>query len=215
MPRPSAIPPAAITGSFTASTICWASSAISVGELPSSRASTSSRVRRAVSSGDVELAQRLLGRPFDLDGRVVHGDHRGKELGFPTANVDLPYELAHPARGVYAGRARVGDVWYAAAGTRRLAAAEAVETGLTFQSFDVEVHLAGCEPKLTEGARQLREGCGNLGRLELLACSSADPRIHSRLASSLATMQSAFPTRPTPPPRQKPWTAAMTGTAHS
>jgi riboflavin kinase/FMN adenylyltransferase len=76
---------------------------------------TSSRVRRAVSSGDVELAQQLLGRPFDLDGRVVHGDHRGKELGFPTANVDLAYELAHPAQGVYAGRARVGDVWYAAA----------------------------------------------------------------------------------------------------
>jgi riboflavin kinase/FMN adenylyltransferase len=76
---------------------------------------TSSRVRRAVSSGDVELAQRLLGRPFDLDGTVVHGDHRGKELGFPTANVDLPFELAHPAQGVYAGRARVGEVWYAAA----------------------------------------------------------------------------------------------------
>ncbi|MGH2807170.1 MAG: bifunctional riboflavin kinase/FAD synthetase [Actinomycetota bacterium] len=76
---------------------------------------TSSRVRRTVASGDVELAHRLLGRPFDLDGRVVHGDHRGKELGFPTANVDLPFELAHPAQGVYAGRARVRDVWYVAA----------------------------------------------------------------------------------------------------
>lgn len=76
---------------------------------------SSSRVRAAVTSGDVELAGRLLARPFDLDGFVVHGDDRGKDLGFPTANVDLAPELAHPARGVYAGRARVRDTWYAAA----------------------------------------------------------------------------------------------------
>ena len=76
---------------------------------------SSSRVRAAVTSGDVELAGRLLARPFDLDGVVVHGDDRGKDLGFPTANVDLDPKLAHPARGVYAGRARVGDTWYVAA----------------------------------------------------------------------------------------------------
>ena len=76
---------------------------------------SSSRVRAAVTSGDVELAGRLLARPFDLDGMVVHGDDRGKDLGFPTANVDLAPELAHPARGVYAGRARVRDTWYVAA----------------------------------------------------------------------------------------------------
>lgn len=69
---------------------------------------SSSRVRAAVEAGEVELAERLLARPFDLDGIVVHGDDRGKDLGFPTANVDLAPELAHPARGVYAGRARVG-----------------------------------------------------------------------------------------------------------
>ena len=76
---------------------------------------SSSRVRAAVEAGEVELAERLLARPFDLDGIVVHGDDRGKDLGFPTANVDLAPELAHPARGVYAGRARVRETWYAAA----------------------------------------------------------------------------------------------------
>ncbi|MFN2593743.1 MAG: riboflavin kinase, partial [Actinomycetota bacterium] len=50
---------------------------------------SSSRTRRVVSSGDMELAARLLGRPFDLEGVVVHGDDRGAELGFPTANLSL------------------------------------------------------------------------------------------------------------------------------
>ncbi|HEV3473230.1 MAG TPA: bifunctional riboflavin kinase/FAD synthetase [Actinomycetota bacterium] len=76
---------------------------------------SSSRIREAVAHGDVDLAERLLGRPFDLDGEVIHGDDRGTELGFPTANIDLDPQLAHPARGVYAGRARVGETWFAAA----------------------------------------------------------------------------------------------------
>lgn len=76
---------------------------------------SSSRIREAVAHGDVDLAERLLGRPFDLDGEVRHGDDRGTELGFPTANIDLDPHLAHPARAVYAGRARVGESWFAAA----------------------------------------------------------------------------------------------------
>ena len=76
---------------------------------------SSSRIREAVAHGDVDLAAALLGRPFDLDGEVVHGDDRGTDLGFPTANIELDPRLAHPARGVYAGRARVDDSWFAAA----------------------------------------------------------------------------------------------------
>ncbi|MDQ3963023.1 MAG: bifunctional riboflavin kinase/FAD synthetase [Actinomycetota bacterium] len=76
---------------------------------------SSSRIREAVAHGDVDLAEKLLGRPFDLDGEVIHGDDRGTELGFPTANIDLDVHLAHPARGVYAGRARVGESWFTAA----------------------------------------------------------------------------------------------------
>lgn len=69
---------------------------------------SSSRIRRLLGAGDLDGAATLLGRRFDLDGMVIHGDDRGKSLGFPTANVALPPGLAHPPRGVYAGRARVG-----------------------------------------------------------------------------------------------------------
>lgn len=76
---------------------------------------SSTRVRRAVAEGDMALARDLLGRPFDIDGVVEHGDHRGKELGVPTANVTPDPLLVGPPRGVYAGRARVDGLWYAAA----------------------------------------------------------------------------------------------------
>jgi riboflavin kinase/FMN adenylyltransferase len=76
---------------------------------------SSSRVRETVARGDMETARLLLGRNFDLEGPVLRGDRRGTELGFPTANIDLDPKMAHPPRGVYAGRARARDIWYAAA----------------------------------------------------------------------------------------------------
>ena len=76
---------------------------------------SSSRIRKAVSDGDMQLALSLLGRPFDLDGSVIHGDARGMGLGFPTANVAPDPVLVHPGRGVYAGRALVDTAWYTAA----------------------------------------------------------------------------------------------------
>ncbi|HET9128051.1 MAG TPA: bifunctional riboflavin kinase/FAD synthetase [Propionibacteriaceae bacterium] len=63
----------------------------------------SSLIRKAVREGDVVLARRQLGRPFRLSGVVVMGDQRGRELGFPTANLDLSDDLEVPADGVYAG----------------------------------------------------------------------------------------------------------------
>ena len=62
---------------------------------------SSSKVREYILEGRVGAAQRLLGRPFDLDGTVVTGQGRGRGLGFPTANVDTQNEL-RPAAGVYA-----------------------------------------------------------------------------------------------------------------
>jgi riboflavin kinase/FMN adenylyltransferase len=76
---------------------------------------SSSRTRGVVAAGDMTLAARLLGRPFDLDGVVIHGDDRGASLGFPTANLALDPTLIAPLRGVYAGRARVSSNWYGAA----------------------------------------------------------------------------------------------------
>jgi riboflavin kinase/FMN adenylyltransferase len=76
---------------------------------------SSSRIRRLVAAGEVEEARELLGRPFDIDAEVVHGDDRGKSLGFPTANLSTFARYLQPAQGVYACRARVGDEWCKAA----------------------------------------------------------------------------------------------------
>lgn len=65
---------------------------------------SSTRVRQALSSGDVGLATELLGRPFSVSGIVVHGNHRGRTLGFPTANLDIPSRQAIPAEGIYAAK---------------------------------------------------------------------------------------------------------------
>jgi riboflavin kinase / FMN adenylyltransferase len=85
---------------------------------------SSSRVRAAIGDGDMELARVLLGRPYDVDGIVVRGAARGKELGFPTANLEVESSLARPPLGVYAGLAHVGE--------RRRAAAISVGVNPTF-----------------------------------------------------------------------------------
>ena len=64
---------------------------------------SSSRVRALVSVGDVAGATEILGRPHRVAGEVVHGDHRGRELGYPTANLAQTSAGLTPADGVYAG----------------------------------------------------------------------------------------------------------------
>jgi riboflavin kinase/FMN adenylyltransferase len=66
---------------------------------------SSSAIRTLLRVGDVERAAQLLGRPPELEGRVVLGDQRGGTLGYPTANLDVPPELLVPAYGIYAGAA--------------------------------------------------------------------------------------------------------------
>ncbi|HEV7133402.1 MAG TPA: riboflavin biosynthesis protein RibF [Gaiellaceae bacterium] len=66
---------------------------------------SSSHVRRLLGIGDVVHAAALLGRPAEVEGIVVHGDHRGAGLGFPTANIALPAGLLVPPLGIYAGEA--------------------------------------------------------------------------------------------------------------
>jgi riboflavin kinase / FMN adenylyltransferase len=69
---------------------------------------SSTEIRALVAAGDVAGAAAALGRSHRVSGPVVHGDHRGRELGYPTANVDVPDTIAVPGDGVYAGRFRVG-----------------------------------------------------------------------------------------------------------
>jgi riboflavin kinase/FMN adenylyltransferase len=65
---------------------------------------SSSRVRALVVAGDVAAAAEILGRPHQVSGEVVHGDHRGRELGYPTANLSQQCVGLIPADGVYVGR---------------------------------------------------------------------------------------------------------------
>jgi riboflavin kinase/FMN adenylyltransferase len=68
---------------------------------------SSSHIRGLVAAGEVERAGRLLGAPFELRGEVVPGDRRGRELGFPTANLVPDERLVCPGHGIYACLARV------------------------------------------------------------------------------------------------------------
>jgi riboflavin kinase/FMN adenylyltransferase len=64
---------------------------------------SSTAIRRALAGGQVELAAQMLGHAFEARGPVVKGDQRGRQLGFPTANVEVSNQLCVPADGVYAG----------------------------------------------------------------------------------------------------------------
>ncbi|HEX3469159.1 MAG TPA: riboflavin biosynthesis protein RibF [Candidatus Elarobacter sp.] len=67
---------------------------------------SSTRIRAAIAGGDFELADRLLGAPFTIRGRVAFGAGRGHDLGYPTANVDVPSAKLLPPDGVYRATGR-------------------------------------------------------------------------------------------------------------
>lgn len=72
---------------------------------------SSSLIRRLLAEGDVCRAAMCLGRRYALTGSVIHGDHRGRQIGFPTANLAVSDQLV-PGEGVYTGRAIVGSQPY-------------------------------------------------------------------------------------------------------
>ena len=72
---------------------------------------SSTAIRNALSDNDFDLAQQMLGRPFTIAGKVLHGDKRGRTIGFPTANVLLKRCKA-PVNGVFAVTVTVGDKHY-------------------------------------------------------------------------------------------------------
>lgn len=105
---------------------------------------SSTAVRRALSDGDLPRANTVLGRPFTLRGVVVHGDARGSELGYPTANLALAPSQQSPARGIYAGALRTPERrWWPAA----------ISIGTRPQFYDdgallVEAHVVGYQGQL-------------------------------------------------------------------
>lgn len=106
---------------------------------------SSTRIRQAVAAGRLEAAAQMLGRPYALAGRVVRGDGLGRQLGFPTANLDTT-GLVLPPRGVYAARCEVDHRPYRAVlniGTRPTITPRA-------ERLRVEVHLLDFSGELYE-----------------------------------------------------------------
>jgi riboflavin kinase/FMN adenylyltransferase len=90
---------------------------VSIVKLQEERGSTisSTRIRSLIIDGEIERANELLTRRFYLKGPVVHGEKRGREIGYPTANLGLSPLATIPADGVYAGWLSVGESRWAAA----------------------------------------------------------------------------------------------------
>jgi riboflavin kinase/FMN adenylyltransferase len=96
---------------------------------------SSTRVREALGRGDLEQARHLLGRPYRMQGRVGHGNKRGRAIGFPTANIDL-HRRVSPLRGVYAVRVHgLGE------GPRPGVANIGTRPTVNGQGYRLEVHL--------------------------------------------------------------------------
>lgn len=120
---------------------------------------SSSRIRDAVLTGDVRAAASMLGRPYSVRGEVVRGDARGRELGYPTANLGGVVEGLIPAHGVYAGAVVIDGV--------RRAAAISVGVNLTFEpegeprveayvlDFDGDLYGTAIEVQFTERLRPM------------------------------------------------------------
>jgi riboflavin kinase/FMN adenylyltransferase len=100
---------------------------------------SSTRVRELLEEGDVAGAAEILGRAHSVTGTVISGERRGRELGFPTANLACPPDVAVPADGVYAG-------WLTAADGMAMPAAISIGTNPTFAeqlSRRVEAYVIG------------------------------------------------------------------------
>jgi riboflavin kinase / FMN adenylyltransferase len=114
---------------------------------------SSTAIRHALVAGDLDAARAMLGRDHEVRGIVAHGDKRGRELGFPTANVSVPGEILLPREGIYAGRyvRPDGSVWPAALnlGRRPMFYAEANVSLL-------EAHLLDFDGELYEEPARVR-----------------------------------------------------------
>ncbi len=98
---------------------------------------SSTKVRKALEDGEVDLASNYLGYPFFIHGVVVHGQKNGRELGYPTANLEIqnPYKLI-PANGIYAVKVEVGGKLFR--GMLNIGTRPTMELG---GDISVEVHI--------------------------------------------------------------------------
>lgn len=107
----------------------------------------SSLVREALKKGEVAWAKRLMGHSFELTGQVIRGDQRGRDIGFPTANLEVsdPYKIV-PGNGVYAVNVKRGNEWYRGMmniGTRPTVEKEELDRSIEVHIFDLDQDLYG------------------------------------------------------------------------
>jgi riboflavin kinase/FMN adenylyltransferase len=147
---------------------------------------SSTRVRRLISEGKVDEAGSLLGHHYFIDGTVVRGDGRGRELGFPTANLRTVNELL-PANGIYATMAIVGESYHPAVSSLGVRPTigdgqYTVETFLMDGHHDLydtrlrvafvkylrpEIKFDGLEPLKAQMARDVAEAATLFGQMSL------------------------------------------------
>ena len=135
---------------------------------------SSTRILEAVAGGDLETAERLLGRPFSYMGTVVHGEGMGTAFGYPTVNVPIPAGKVSPPRGVYASRVRVGDSVYPGAtdiGVKPTIEGEHRESTETFiLDFHDDIYDEDIEVMLCRYLREERK----FGSIEALTAQIAE-----------------------------------------
>ncbi|MEY2433654.1 MAG: riboflavin kinase / adenylyltransferase [Acidimicrobiaceae bacterium] len=114
---------------------------------------SSTAIRRALVAGDLATANAMLGHEYEVRGVVQHGDERGREWGFPTANIAVPEEILLPADGIYAG-------WYQRPSAERIPAA--ISLGRRPQVYEdqpyrlLEVHLIDWQGDLYDEVAKVR-----------------------------------------------------------
>jgi riboflavin kinase/FMN adenylyltransferase len=131
---------------------------------------SSTRIREMIRAGDYAVASQMLGRPYAICGRVVAGDQIGRQLGFPTANLELP-GLILPPNGVYSAVAKVKEEIYRVAlnvGWRPTVASASPQ-------LRVEAHLLGFSGQLY--GRELELELGTRIRDEMRFASPAELRV--------------------------------------
>jgi riboflavin kinase/FMN adenylyltransferase len=114
---------------------------------------SSTAIRRALVAGDLATANAMLGHEYEIRGEVQHGDERGREWGFPTANVAVPEDILLPSDGIYAG-------WYERPSGERVPAA--ISLGRRPQVYEdqpyrlLEVHLIDWQGDLYDEVAKVR-----------------------------------------------------------
>lgn len=146
---------------------------------------SSTSIRMALTDGDVQTAQRMLGRPYEIRSVVVEGDRRGRTIGFPTANLPTPADRQLPADGVYAA-------WYQRADGSVYPAAVNVGRRPTFYEFAerslIEAHLIGFRGDLYGEAGAVRFISGLRGERKFSGIEELATQLERDVADAAAIL---------------------------